>query len=309
MNDRRVLLVACTNIGRYIINEIINNPSIKSQLVGVVNLNIKNSYGKSNYDSYLDLKQRYKLEILYVNNINDDRCVNWVKKKRPNIIIQSGWSQKFSNKFLSIPKFGCIGQHPAPLPKGKGAACINWAILLNKKVWGDSFFLMNDKYDDGPVLAQKKIYIEEKDDVKTIYDKVSMTSVEMIRENIDLWSAGLLKKKKNNKYKESYFKRRKPEQGEFFLYESASNIFNKIRALTRPYPGAFFYYKKRKFFIWSCEKSITKNFKHFISKNNFFFKHKNNLFFKVGKKSDELLKIIRIQEENKPEMWGGQFKI
>ena len=309
MNERRVLLVSCTNVGRYIINEIKNNSNIKSKIVGIVNLNIKNGQEKSNYDSYFDLKKKYNLDILYIDNINHKKSLNWIKNKKPSIIIQSGWSQKFSDKVLSIPRFGCIGQHPAPLPKGKGAACVNWAIILKKKMWGDTFFLMNSKYDDGPIIAQKNFFIEDKDDVKTVYDKVCMTSIKMIRDNIDLWSVGKIKKNFYNNYKESYFKRRKPQDGEFFLNEEAEDIFNKVRALTKPYPGAFFIYKKRKFFVWSCKKCNFKNVKKFSKKRNFFFKYKNELYFKVGKKNNQLLNIIRIQEENKPEVWGEHFNI
>jgi len=309
MNERRVVLVSCTNVGRYIINEIINNKKIKTKLVGVINLNTKNIFNKSNYDSYLDLKKAFDLDILYVDNINDKSSINWLKKKKPHIVIQSGWSQKFSDKILSIPKFGCIGEHPAPLPLGKGAACVNWAILLKKKNWGDSFFLMNNKYDDGPVLSQKKILIKEKDDVKTIYDKVCLTTSKMIRENIDIWSNGIFKKKIFNNYKESYFRKRKPEDGEFFLHDDADEIFNKVRALTRPYPGAFFIYKKRKFYVWKIKKCESNYFTKFFKQKNFFFKYDDNLYFKVGKKKDQILNVIRIQEENKPEVWGADLNI
>ena len=99
-----------------------------------------------------------------------------VKKIKPSLIIQSGWSQKFSNKILELPKYGCVGQHPAPLPIGRGAACVNWAIILGYKIWGDTFFLMDEKFDNGDIVGQEKFLINPNDDVKSVYDKVCFTS-------------------------------------------------------------------------------------------------------------------------------------
>ena len=75
-----------------------------------------------------------------------------------------------------LPKFGCIGQHPAPLPIGRGAACVNWAIILGYKKWGDTFFIMDKDYDNGDVVGQEKFLISKNDDVKTVYDKICFTS-------------------------------------------------------------------------------------------------------------------------------------
>ena len=125
----KLLLVACTGVGRYIIEEFMNNRDIGAELVGIINLNLKQGINKANYDSYSDLAVKYNLNIHYCNNINDEETVKFIEKLVPDVILQSGWSQKFSDKVLQIPKYGCIGEHPAPLPKGRGAACVNWAIL------------------------------------------------------------------------------------------------------------------------------------------------------------------------------------
>ena len=66
-----VIVIACTNVNRHIILEILNNKNIKSKIAGVVNLNLKKSLNKSNYDSYNDIIKKYKIPILYVDNINE----------------------------------------------------------------------------------------------------------------------------------------------------------------------------------------------------------------------------------------------
>ena len=243
----KVVIVACTNVGRQIILEILKNNSINTRLVGVINLNSKSAINKSNYDNYNDLKKKFKIKIKYISNINHSESINWIKKIKPELIIQSGWSQKFNSKVLKLAKYGCVGEHPAPLPYGQGAACGNWGIIKGRKKWGDTFFLMNNKYDDGPILSQKFFKISNNDTVKTVYDKISYTSALMIRENIDKWSNGNFKKIKQNKNKAVYFKKRRPEQGEFKLEDDPKKILDKIRALTRPYPGLFLFIRKERY--------------------------------------------------------------
>ncbi len=299
----RVILVACTNVGRHIIN-VFFEKQIKSKLVGIINLDYSVAKNKSNYDSYKDLKENYNLNLKYVKNINEKSCIKWIKNLKPSIIIQSGWSQKFSNKLLSIPKYYCIGQHPAPLPIGRGAACVNWALINNYKEWGDTFFVMDEKYDNGDILSQKKFKINIHDDVKTVYDKICFSSKIMMRENIDLWSRGKFKKKKQNKKLIVYFKKRKPEDGKINFNDSASKILRIIRALKHPYPGAFVHYKNKKIIIidaiLSKNKKILKNNEKKRSKNTFVLN--NNMYIRCSKNKKSFIKILKAKVENNPDM-------
>lgn len=304
-----IIIIACTNVGRHIILEILNNKKIKSKIAGVVNLNLNKSLYKSNYDSYHDIIKEYKIPTLYVNNINEKKSLEWIKKFKPKIILQSGWSQKFSKKLLDIPKYGCIGEHPAPLPYGRGAACVNWGLLKGNKNWGDTFFLMNNKYDDGPILSQKFFKIYSNDNVKTVYDKISFTSKEIIRENIDKWTSGKFKTIRQNKSKIVYFKKRNPKDGEIYIRDNVSYIQNKIRALTRPYPGAFIRNKDDIIYLWNSEipKKNPKVIKFLKSKKLVTKFDKNLLLLKVGKKLNSVIQINRANINSNPDIWGHEL--
>lgn len=119
------------------------------------------------------VKQTITSPLHFCDNVNDPVTVEWIAQKGPDLIIQSGWSQKFHKPLLNLPLYGCIGEHPAPLPRGRGAACVNWAILSGETEWGDTFFRMVDQYDRGEVYAQSFFQIQQYDTVKTIYDKVA----------------------------------------------------------------------------------------------------------------------------------------
>ena len=187
----RVLFVACTNVGQAMIRTICTDPSIKTEVVGIVNLNAKRSLGKANYHTYLDIAEEFQIPLHFCDNVNDAVTLNWIADKKPDLIIQTGWSQKFREELLNLPRFGCIGEHPAPLPRGRGAACVNWAILTGETQWGDTFFKMVEQYDRGEVYAQAFFPIAPYDDVRTVYDKVAACSAQIVKENIDRWSEGV----------------------------------------------------------------------------------------------------------------------
>ena len=303
--NSKIVIVSCTNVGRHLITFFLNKKKFKGvELAGVLNLDIDTSLNKSNYDSYYDLKKKFNLNIKYIKNINDTNAYEWLKKIRPSLIVQSGWSQKFSKRILELPRYGCIGQHPAPLPIGRGAACVNWAIILGYKTWGDSFFLMDEKFDNRDIIGQEKLIINPKDDVKTVYDKVCFTSKKIFSQNISKWVKGKFTIRKQNKKNIIYFKRRTPKDGKIdTLKDDNLSAHNKIRALTRPYPGAYIVHKNKKIYIWKSKilrKSIFKDKK--INKKLFIYNKKLVLMF--GKISKSFLQLKLLNIENSPDFQG-----
>ena len=247
----RLLFVACTNVGQAMIRTICNDETIKSQVVGIVNLNTQRSLSKANYYTYLDIAAEYDIPLHFCDNVNDPETLAWIADKEPDLIIQTGWSQKFRSPLLNLPKYGCIGEHPAPLPRGRGAACVNWAILTGETQWGDTFFHMVDEYDRGAVYAQEFFPIAVYDDVRTVYDKVARCSAKVIRENIDLWSQGIFTEIPLDESIATYYKKRTPKDGVFDFTMGAKQLHDFIRAQTEPYPGAFFWYKGEKITVLS----------------------------------------------------------
>ena len=298
----KLLLVACTNVGRYMIEEIMNNDDISTELGGVVNINTEQGLNKANYDSYSDLAIKYKIDIKYCNNINDAEIVNWMKEKKPDIIIQSGWSQKFSQDILEIPRFCCIGEHPAPLPKGCGAACVNWAILTGETKWGDTFFEMVEEYDKGCVFAQKYFDIEKYDSVFTIYEKVAQSSCDIIKENLDAWARGIFDAKRQDDKLATHYKRRRPEDGQILSFnESSETIHNFVRAQTLPYPCAYFMLGDTKIKVLQTEPANEISNEPVGTMTKIY---DNDGSVGIVCAKGEILKIMRVQIEGKPSSWA-----
>lgn len=236
----RVVFVACTNVGQAMIRRIYSDESIRSQVVGIVNLNARQALSKANYYTYLDISEEFGIPLHFCDNVNDPETLAWIADKQPDILIQTGWSQKFGEELLKLPKYGCIGEHPAPLPRGRGAACVNWAILTGETQWGDTFFHMVSQYDRGQVYAQAFFAIEEYDDVSTVYDKVARCSAEIVSRHLDNWCEGIFDNVPLDECTATYYKKRRPSDGQFDFSMPCRKLHDFIRAQTEPYPGAFF---------------------------------------------------------------------
>ncbi len=246
-----VIYIACTNVGRSIIQANLKN-HLNIPILAVINLDYDVALQKANFDSLDDICVENKIKLLRCKDINDEFILHKIKELSPDLIIQSGWSQKFSNDLLKIPRFGCIGEHPSPLPIGRGAACVNWAILEGQKNWGDSFFRMTSVYDVGDVLSVDKFDLGCNDTCKTVYDKVAISAYKTITNYLPSWIEGSFSPIVLDESIATYYKKRRPEDGFFSFEESAASIVRKINALTRPYPGARFMYKNTVIFAWKA---------------------------------------------------------
>lgn len=251
----RVLFVACTNVGQAMIRQIYADTEIQSEVVGIVNLNARQALSKANYYTYLDIAEEYGIPLHFCDNVNDPETLAWIAEKKPDIIIQTGWSQKFGDELLALPRYGCIGEHPAPLPRGRGAACINWAILTGERAWGDTFFHMVQQYDRGQVYAQSFFTIEEYDDVSTVYDKVARCAAQTVQKHLDRWCRGEFDDIPLDESTATYYKKRRPADGRFDFSMPCRRLHDFIRAQTEPYPGAFFWMGQEKITVLSSRCS------------------------------------------------------
>ena len=86
--------------------------------------------------------ERYGIDYLYVNQVNDIDCKLYIRSKQPDLILCLGWSQLLDREVLSIPSIGCIGFHPASLPFNRGRHPIIWALALGLKNTASSLFFM-----------------------------------------------------------------------------------------------------------------------------------------------------------------------
>jgi len=120
---------------------------------------LSNKYkNRSGYISFGNIK-KYGVPVYEVDNINDAENVERIKQLNPDVIFVAGWSFLIGKGILSMPKLGCIGQHPSLLPKHRGNAPIPWAILMGLTKTGTTLFYLSDNVDSGILWGKRKLVL------------------------------------------------------------------------------------------------------------------------------------------------------
>ncbi|OGY21970.1 MAG: hypothetical protein A3A65_02910 [Candidatus Chisholmbacteria bacterium RIFCSPLOWO2_01_FULL_49_14] len=210
----------------------------------------------SNFRSFEALIKRFNdIPSYKVKDINSKSHVHALERLKPDLIIQVAWSQMICDDIIKIPSLGCVGFHASLLPKDRGGSPVNWAIIRGENRWGTSMFFLEPGVDNGDIIARQKFSITLNDTCRTVYDKVTKANINMLRTYLPKLLSGTAPRKKQNERLATYNKRRKSEEGLIDWFKSSQEVYNWIRALTHPYPGAFTFLDNKKFYIWKASIS------------------------------------------------------
>jgi UDP-4-amino-4-deoxy-L-arabinose formyltransferase / UDP-glucuronic acid dehydrogenase (UDP-4-keto-hexauronic acid decarboxylating) len=177
----------------------------------------------------------------------------WVKKIReiaPDIIFSFYYRSLIRTPILDIPPAGCLNLHGSFLPKYRGRSPINWVLVNGERETGVTLHYMTPRPDDGDILCQKRIEISDGDTARSLHEKAAKTTSEMLDEILPLIVEGTAPRDPQDHSKASYYGGRSPEDGEIDWSGSVAEVRGLVRAVTRPFPGAFSHVGDRKCFIW-----------------------------------------------------------
>jgi methionyl-tRNA formyltransferase len=240
------------------------------------------------YPSVGQLAEKNNIKTFYPEDVNDDYHLSLIKKLNPDVIFSISWDQMLGQEILDIPEKGCINMHFSLLPKHRGHSPVNWVIIKGDKTTGISMHYMVKRADAGKIIAQRECPVFEEDSSKLLLDRLSGIGYELFMEQFSLIKSGKNKKIFMDLSKGNYNPRRRPEDGLIDWNKNAREIYNWVRALTRPYPGAFTFIKGKKLFIWKVKVLDYEDEKAEPGqevKNNF----SQNLIIKTGQGLVEIL--------------------
>lgn len=182
------------------------------------------------------------LEVYQPDSINDLESVEKIKAIDPDFIVVVAYGQILKKEILEIPKFGCYNVHASLLPKYRGAAPINWAIINGEKETGVTIMEMEEGLDTGDMVLCKSIPITGDDDAVTIHDKLSELGGNLIIESLQGIVDEQLSKTSQNHSLSTYASMMNKEMGKINWDDNSDNIKNLIRGL-KPWPSAYTHYK------------------------------------------------------------------
>jgi methionyl-tRNA formyltransferase len=245
----KVFFVGSVLFSRKMIEVILEDTTIK--LVGLATKS--SSEFNSDHNDLSDLAIENGIPFKYVRDINADHICDWISELKPDIIFCLGWSSLLKKQILKIPQLGVLGFHPAELPLNKGRHPIIWSLALGLERTASTFFLMDEKADSGDIVNQKIINISITDNSKTLYEKIIITAQIQLKEIIaDLKSNSLIRTWQDAKIGNHWRKRGRLD-GKIDWRMRSIDIYNLVRALDHPYPGAHFEFDNNEVKVWKCE--------------------------------------------------------
>ncbi|NLW23166.1 MAG: methionyl-tRNA formyltransferase [Tissierellia bacterium] len=193
------------------------------------------------------------LEVYQPDSVNSPECIDRLKEINPDCIVVVAFGQILKKEILELPKFGCINIHASLLPKYRGAAPINWAIINGEKKTGVTIMEMDEGLDTGDILKVKEITIGDEDDSQSIHDKLSLVGSRLIIETLKDIKEGKITKIPQDHSLASYAPMLTKEIGRIDWNDTGDNIVNLIRGL-KPWPSAYMIYEGKNVKIHQVEK-------------------------------------------------------
>ena len=250
----KIGFVTCVQLGLSCIEKIY---SMEGQLDIVITLKDEKAQKKSGRIFLDKFAEDHNIPLLKINNINQDIVEKTIKEKELDWLFIIGWSQIAKKNILNAPRRGCIGMHPTLLPQGRGRASIPWAILKGLKETGVTLFRLDEGTDTGDIIGQEVISLSAKITATELYNKVNEAHITLLEQ---FWNGIVEDKislKKQNEREATYWEGRRPEDGEIYKDMALEEALTLIRAVTKPYPGAFYTMEDEKWIIWSARGSDT----------------------------------------------------
>jgi methionyl-tRNA formyltransferase len=189
--------------------------------------------------------------VHYPESLKEKPARDLVFSLAPDVIISVYYRLMVPEKILLIPPMGALNLHGSLLPKYRGRVPVNWVLVNGEKETGVTLHYMVKKPDAGDIVDQASVLISFYDTARSLFDKVNAAGVELFRRNLPAVLAGTNPRTPQDNSKATYFGGRKPEDGRIDWGKPALVVYNLIRAVTRPYPGAFTHLPDgRKLTIW-----------------------------------------------------------
>jgi methionyl-tRNA formyltransferase len=164
--------------------------------------------------------------------------VDQLRKLAPNLIVVAAYGQILPQVILDIPKFGCLNVHTSLLPKYRGAAPIQWALLSGDSETGVTIMKMDAGLDTGAILAETRTPIADTDNAQTLHDRLARLGADLLVRTIPDYVAERIVARPQPPEGASYARKIMKEDGRIDWSKPAREIWNRVRAFT-PWPGAF----------------------------------------------------------------------
>ncbi|WP_222832872.1 bifunctional UDP-4-amino-4-deoxy-L-arabinose formyltransferase/UDP-glucuronic acid oxidase ArnA [Pseudomonas sp. SC3(2021)] len=205
------------------------------------------------YASVAQLCANKGIPVHAPEDANHPLWIERIAKLNPDYIFSFYYRNLLSEALLTTAKKGAFNLHGSLLPRYRGRAPANWVLVNGETETGVTLHRMVKRADAGAIVAQQRVAIERSDTGLTLHAKLRTAASNLLRDTLPNMLQGRITETPQDESKATVFGRRTPADGKLIWAKPAEELFNLVRAVTRPYPGAFCAVGEHKLIVWSAE--------------------------------------------------------
>jgi methionyl-tRNA formyltransferase len=202
------------------------------------------------FASVRDLAFANHLPVYQPADPNDPAFVAVMAALAPDFMFSCYYRHMLKQPLLDLPRQGALNLHGSLLPRYRGRCPVNWVLVHGEPETGVTLHYMEARADRGDIVAQRAVPITSEDTAVTLFARMTAAAGGLFRETYPLLRNGQAPRQPQDHAGASYFGGRTPADGRIDWRQDAVSIYNLVRAVTHPYPGAFTTLNGRKLFIW-----------------------------------------------------------
>lgn len=249
----RTLFIGGTKRGYLTLRSLVDGGA---DIVGVFSMQ-QDAHEQDRYEQHIrELAEAHQIPLYETKFLKDRDYGSIAKELRPDVCFVVGCRVRIDKSVYEIPARGCLAVHDSLLPEYRGFAPINWSLINGEDHVGVSLFHLNETVDGGDLVSQERVQVDADDTAAEVYERVCSATIRLIRDAFPKIAAGTAPRTPQNPEAGSFTCARTPDDGLIDWSRPTLEIYNLIRALGRPYPGAFTYLRGRRLTIWGARPVI-----------------------------------------------------
>jgi methionyl-tRNA formyltransferase len=254
------------------------------------------------FDSVAELARSRGIQPMFVEDPRNPMAVARIEALRPDLVLSFYYRGILPDRLLALPPLGAYNMHGSLLPRYRGRAPVNWAVLRGETSTGATLHVMTSKPDAGDIVDQEEVPIGPDDTAGEVQARVTAAAVKILERRLEELKAGTAPRRPQDESAATTFGRRSAEDGKIAWTRSAQEVHNLVRAVTHPYPGAFTDIFGGKTYLWKTRLP------HLGAHDNFpgqIRTERGRLY--VACEDDRYVEVLRIQREGEDEVDGSDF--
>ncbi len=225
-------------------------------LVAVITLTPSAAVRAAGFVDLAGMVKPQGIPVMETDNLNAREDVARVRAMGPDLIIVVGWNRLLGDELLAIPTRGTVGFHASLLPRHRGRAPVNWAIIRGETITGNTMMYLAPGADTGDIIDQRELAVDLHDTCATVYEKVGESGAEMILEHLPALLQGTAPRRRQEHDQADLLPKRTPGMGITDWHRTPRQVHDWVRSMTHPYPGAFTFLGGKRLHLWGADLPV-----------------------------------------------------